>query len=301
MGCLNQLPDGRLQLGEVPSGHRFLVHDQTNAAEEHVNQLVRVFGESSQSGNSHNLMPTLTVNRVQALAESCTSALPGRTFESVPGKVGEDFVAVPVASSATEAETTPGFQTEAATAQLSKTPGVALAPNTEPPAAPVHADQIAQSEAAANVNSSAVERTEILPGDTLGVSSTAGSGEPQSSGDQPISRQPAGVPSGTASVTISGSQASQLSPSRVNIKVGQKVEWLNSSNAVQEVIGNPARAPQLSNTNLPVGAQPFDSGLLHPGHSFEHDFSVPGLYRYVCKVNNSNNPVHVTGEVMVER
>lgn len=301
VGCLNRLSDGTLQFGAVPSGQLFLVRGQTKAVEAHVNQLVRVFGRSSQNSDNNKALPNLTVNRVQALAESCTSALPGKQSESVPGKVGEDLVAVPVTSSVTEAETTPGFQTEAVTVQSSPSQGVLLNPSAEPPAAPAHADQVAQSEAAANVNSSAVERTEILPAETLGVSPTAGSAETPSSGAPPVAGRPTGIPvdTVTVTVTISGSQVPQLSPSRVNIKVGQVVGWLNSSGAVQEVIGNPARETQPSNTSLPARAQPFDSGFLRPSHSFRHYFSVPGRYRYVCKINDSENPSYVTGEVIV--
>jgi hypothetical protein len=184
VGCLNRLPDGTLQFGAMPSGQLFLVRGQTNAAEEHVNQLVRVFGASSRSGNNHSLLPTLTVNRVQAMAESCTSSLPGRRFEGVPGKVGEDIVDVPVTSTATEPETTPGVQTEAATAQSSRTQTISFNRRVESPAAPARADQVAQSEAAANMNSSTVERTEILPGDALGTRPTAGSTATQSGGNQ---------------------------------------------------------------------------------------------------------------------
>jgi hypothetical protein len=175
VGCLNRLPDGALQFGAVPSGRLFLVRGRTNILEQHVNELVRVFGASSrtEATSNSNVVPTMTVNRVQTLGESCTSLLPGKQFEQVPGKVGEDLVAVPVTSTPTEAETTPGFQTEAATTQASRSQSLRFSRNVELPAAPAHPDQVAQSEAAANVNSTAVERTEILPGKTLGVAPRA--------------------------------------------------------------------------------------------------------------------------------
>lgn len=200
VGCLNRLPDGSLQFGAVPSGQLFLVRGHTKAVEEHVNQLVRVFGRSSQKSEDTNMLPKLTVNRIQPLAESCTSALPGKQSESVPGKVGEDLVAVPVTNSATEDTTTPGFQTEAATPQSSASHSALLRPRAQSPAAPERADQIAQSEAAANLNSSAVERTEILPGDALGVSPTTTSEGTRSGGAQSIAGRLAYPPARSESV-----------------------------------------------------------------------------------------------------
>jgi plastocyanin len=300
VGCLNQLPNGTLQLGAVPSGQLYVVRGRANVIEEHVNQLVRVYGAASRNSNNNYLLPTLTVNRIQALAESCTSSLPGKQFEGVPGKVGEDSVAVPATSTPTEAETTPGFQTEAATAQSSRSRSVPLSLSMEPPAAPTHPDQVGQSEAAANVNSSAVERTEILPGGTLGVAPTVGSTQIQPAAAQVAEGGAATSPAQAIIVTIGGRELPQLSPPHVNIKVGQVVEWLNSSGAVQEVIANPARATQPSNATLPAGAKPFDSGFLHPGQSFRYRFSIPGRYGYLCKVNSFNGSKRVSGEVVVE-
>ena len=174
VGCLNRLSNGTLQFGAVPSGELFVVRGQTSLAEEHINQLVRVFGTSSPN-NNRNALPSLTVARVQTLGETCTSLLPGKQFEQVPGKVGEDLVAVPVTSTPTEAETTPGFQTEGASSESARSQSVPVVRRVESLAAPAHPDQVAQSEAAANVNSSAVERTEIRPGHALGVGSSAGS------------------------------------------------------------------------------------------------------------------------------
>jgi hypothetical protein len=176
VGCLNRLPDGTLQFGGVPSGKLFLLGGETNSAEEHLNQLVRVFGELDWPNTSNNVPPTLKVVRVQALAKSCTSTLPTRKMEAVPGKVGEDTVAVPLTTTLSEDRTTPGFQTQAATAGSD-----GLQNNRqkfESPAAPPRPEQVAQSEAAANLNASAVERTEILPGSTLGAGPSASLAEP---------------------------------------------------------------------------------------------------------------------------
>lgn len=90
------------------------------------------------------------------------SALPAKESERVSGKVGEDMVAVPDATTSAEDRTTPGFQT--------KTEGRTV----KAPAAPADPEQAGQSEAAAAVDAGAVERTEILPGKTLGVSGLGG-------------------------------------------------------------------------------------------------------------------------------
>jgi plastocyanin len=299
VGCLNRLPDGTLQLGAVPSGELYLLRGQTNVLMEHVNQLVRVFGQTGPRGSNHSALATLVVGRVQPLSNSCTSALPAKELDGVPGKVGQDGVAVPLTTTFTEGQSTPGYQTEAATAESTSSKTPTPTPAAELPAAPVHPEQVGESEAAANANAGAVERTEILPESTLGVAgSTAAAGPAHAVGHQPaVAAKSASAP---VTVTIIGNSAPKLSPPRVTIKAGQTVEWRNSSASLQELIANPARETQ-SSAALPAGAKPFDSGFLRQGHSFEHRFSVPGVYRYVCKVNDLTNPVQAMGEVIVQR
>jgi plastocyanin len=299
VGCLNRLPNGTLQFGEVPSGKLFLLGGQTDLAEAHVNQLVRVFGKLDHRTSDNNAVPTLMLVRVQTLAESCTSVLPAREPERVPGKVGEDGVAVPITTTLTEDQTTPGFQTETVN---SRSANIQNAGQTvESPGAPFHPEQVAQSEAAADVNASAVERTEILPGSTLGVTALPATPETVSAAIGPALVPPATTYSRPVVVTISGNLAPRLSPSRVSIRTGQTVEWLNSSAALQEIIANPARETKLSSAPLPAGVNPFDSGFLRHGHSFRYHFSVPGVYRYFCKVNSLDNSPMAVGEVVVER
>jgi plastocyanin len=300
VGCLNRLPDGTLQFGAVPSGELFILSGSTNLAEEHVNQLVRVFGNLKRDGSNNGTPAMLTVERVQALAASCTSVLPSKTFEEVPGKVGEDAVAVPLTDTSSEDRTTPGFQTQAATAQSSGAQSAFSSHSVELPAAPPHPEQVGQSEAAANVNARSVERTEILPGLALGVTGSETESEPV-----PAASQPSGGPSaqsnpGPVVVTISGKAVPFLSPPKVRIKTGQMVVWLNSTGTMQEIIANPARETQLSSATIPTNVKPFDSGFVRPDHSFQYQFSVPGTYRYLCKVGNLNNSTQVLGEVDVE-
>lgn len=290
-GCVNRLPDGTLQLGTEPSGELFLLRGQgnVNVMEEHVGQMIRVTGEITP-GAGNNVHATLAVTKVRMLAESCASPLPTARLESVPGKVGGDLVAVPVTSTLAGDQTTSGFQTQASAVQASR---------QEQPAAPARPDQVAQSEAAANMDASSVDRTEILPGHALGVAELADATTAIES------NKSASVPAKSAAnpvvVGISGNKAPRLSKSTINIKVGQTVEWLNNSGKVQEIVANPARAQQSSTAALPAGAKPFDSGYVRPDHGYQHRFTVPGVYRYVCELNCNNNPMQVVGEVVVAR
>jgi hypothetical protein len=170
VGCLTQLPDGALQLGAVPSGKLYAVSGQTEILKEHTDELVRLFAQPTTPAARNNASSTLMVARVQPLSKSCTSALSPSTVEAVPGKVGEDVVAVPHTTTSTENGTTAGFQTQGAAAELSLSQSVRYSHTIDQPAMPPHPEQTAESEAAANRIAASVDRTEILPGNTRGVS-----------------------------------------------------------------------------------------------------------------------------------
>lgn len=74
----------------------------------------------------------------------------------------------------------------------------------------------------------------------------------------------------------------RFTPDTVRVRVGETVRWRNGSVVLHTVTGDPSRAAQASNVQLPAGAQPFDSGNMPPGAVFEHTFAVAGTYRYVC-------------------
>jgi plastocyanin len=48
--------------------------------------------------------------------------------------------------------------------------------------------------------------------------------------------------------------------------------------------------------SAPPGAPVFDSGFLRPGESFSHQFTVPGVYKYVCAAHEASGMV---GEIIV--
>jgi plastocyanin len=67
---------------------------------------------------------------------------------------------------------------------------------------------------------------------------------------------------------------------------GQTIRWVNAeSNAamVHTVTADPALAKLPDSAALPEGAEPFDSGQIKPGESFEQVLTVAGDYRYFCK------------------
>ncbi|HEV2401044.1 MAG TPA: hypothetical protein VGS27_29190 [Candidatus Sulfotelmatobacter sp.] len=300
LGCLSRLPDGTLQLGALPSGKSYSIQGNTKPLMGHVNQVIRIHARSGVPKNQSQNSLTLTANSVQVIAETCTAGLPGSRTEPVGGRVGEDQIAVPMTTTASSAETTPGFQTEAGTAQLTgKSPQAVLSGLRPPvPYAPFKPEQVAQSESAANVNANAALRAEILPGNTLGVSGSAPVSPAAPTGGN-SNHAAAGTVSATSVVVeITGDQNAKLSRQRVSIKTGETVEWRNSSNTVHEIVANPAKAKPASKPVLPTGASPFDSGFVRPDRSFVQRFTVPGLYRYICDLDSAHP---VEGEVMVTR
>ena len=77
-------------------------------------------------------------------------------------------------------------------------------------------------------------------------------------------------------------QNGRFSPSPITISVGDTIEFQNGSTGTHTVTADPALALVPSNVELPVGAEPFNSGRLTPGKTFSHTFTVAGNYRYVC-------------------
>jgi plastocyanin len=86
-------------------------------------------------------------------------------------------------------------------------------------------------------------------------------------------------------------------PAKITIKSGETVQWKNTSLMVHTVTCDSALAARLSDVALPAGAKPFNSGYLKPGITFEHTFTVPGVYRYFCILHERNDMV---GEIIVK-
>ena len=92
-------------------------------------------------------------------------------------------------------------------------------------------------------------------------------------------------------------------PEKITIKVGQTVEWVNEDTAkastnTHEVTTDPDVAVDPSHVSMPEGVAPFDSHLIPIGKSFRHQFTVAGLYRYVCPPHENDG---MLGEVTVTK
>jgi plastocyanin len=89
-----------------------------------------------------------------------------------------------------------------------------------------------------------------------------------------------------AAVTIQLTDDLRFAPDNVTITVGQTVTWINGSAMPHTATDDPAKNPVASAhpdySQLPAGADPWDSGMLQPGESFSLTFTVPGAYHYFC-------------------
>jgi plastocyanin len=97
---------------------------------------------------------------------------------------------------------------------------------------------------------------------------------------------PASPATPAATTTIQMTDQLQFAPPVVTIKVGERVSWVNASTMPHTTTGDPTKNPVAQAhpeyAQLPAGARPWDSGLLQPGESFAHTFTVPGTYAYFC-------------------
>jgi hypothetical protein len=163
VGCVTQMPIGGVQLQAQPSGSVFLLQS-TPAVLQHLNELVRVRIPLSANG-TRNL-----VDELELVDQSCASVLPAQRPVAVVGKVGEPQMAVPITSSHSADETTPGFQTESIIPQEPPNSGrVSAIKKANLIYAPRNIGQAAQSAAIADIYAQSATRTEILPGNTLGI------------------------------------------------------------------------------------------------------------------------------------
>jgi len=175
VGCVTNVAGAGFQLTSIPSGSSYLVQGNPALLQQHANQLVRVQGTlDARTGNQ--APPSLIVQNLGIVSEICVSALGVREPVAVVGKVGEGQVAIPLTTSASAGETTPGFQTENIKQQEPPISGRMLPPaatgRAESAYSPSNTAQVAQSAVAANTFAEAATRSEIQPGSTLGTSAT---------------------------------------------------------------------------------------------------------------------------------
>lgn len=82
--------------------------------------------------------------------------------------------------------------------------------------------------------------------------------------------------------TVGMTNTMKFTPDTVRIRVGETVEWTNSSLLAHTVTGDPSEAAIEGSAQLPDGTSAFDSGMLSPDQTFTHTFKVAGTYKYFC-------------------
>ena len=87
-------------------------------------------------------------------------------------------------------------------------------------------------------------------------------------------------------------------PKSVIVNAGEAVLWRNTTPLVWHTATfDPGMAEKSENVQLPAGAKPFDSGKVASGGTYEHVFTTPGTYKYVCQPHEAKGMV---GEITVK-
>ncbi len=261
----------------------YRLEGQPQQLKQHLGELVRIEGRVTPGR-------ALRVAKVDKLAPDCSTMIPpGSATDSVAGKVGNEQVQIPVSTTGTAGETTPGYQTPAGRAQ----PGTNTQPSTalpqskkHQPGAPPDWEQAGQTPEQANTIAQAAQRAQVQPGRPLGTNPAA----PQSSGERPpqtpLRTPPRAVETGVVQVTDQGCQ-----PAKVTISPGEAVQWVNESRQSAQV-NSAETEPRAQN-----GSNVFGSGAIPAGEVFRHVFDRTGTYRYTCSATNGQ---HGAGEVEVK-
>ncbi len=82
-----------------------------------------------------------------------------------------------------------------------------------------------------------------------------------------------------------------FSPERIEIRVGDRVTWRNTSDFVHTATCDPDRAEDPDSVRLPAGADPWHSGDVTAGAEYGRTFDVPGEYRYFCVPHESSGMI----------
>ena len=109
---------------------------------------------------------------------------------------------------------------------------------------------------------------------------------------------PQSLPNQPAPAAVVEMHFHSFEPKTVTIKAGQAVLWRNTTPVIYHTVtADPKLAAKPQDVLLPTGVEPFDSGKVSAGNSYEHVFAVPGTYKYFCQPHESHGMV---GEVIVE-
>ena len=85
-----------------------------------------------------------------------------------------------------------------------------------------------------------------------------------------------------STITVAMTAENTFEPKVVEIQTGQIVEWTNPSEVIHTATFDPEKAGDPSHVALPEGVEPFGSGDVEAGGTYQRTFDVPGTYRYVC-------------------
>jgi plastocyanin len=113
---------------------------------------------------------------------------------------------------------------------------------------------------------------------------------PSNTATTPAATAATGANSGTSAstsaapmaATVTMSDALRFEPATLTVARGATVTWRNSSATMHTVTDDPGKAANKADAALPSGAQPWDSGNIDPGQTFQHTFDTPGTYKYFC-------------------
>ncbi len=86
----------------------------------------------------------------------------------------------------------------------------------------------------------------------------------------------------TAPIIITMTDDDVFKPDKMTIHVGEMVLWKNVSGDTHTVTTDPKVADNAKDVSSPVGAAVFNSGGIPPKESYAHQFTEPGVYKYIC-------------------
>lgn len=109
---------------------------------------------------------------------------------------------------------------------------------------------------------------------------------------------PASAADGSTEWTIRMTGQPDFVPDQVIVEEGETVRWVNESDETFTVTADPSKAPNMNFVRVPPEGEPFDSGPLAPGESFEHTFPAPGTFVYFSAPHVDRE---IIGTVTVER
>ena len=97
--------------------------------------------------------------------------------------------------------------------------------------------------------------------------------------------------------TVSITEGLKYKPDKVTVYVGDTIEWKNDAKEAHTVTVDAKLAKKKGDSELPKGAEGFNSGLIEPGKTYSHKFTVAGTYKYFCMGHEMQG---LTGEVIVK-